>query len=131
MSEWIDWNGGERPVDRNVEVEIMSRSGVKNQRRAEVFLWNHAGKPSRGDILKYRVIEQNPTPAYYNNTFKGVKIDPYRICQLYTVGGGPREHALKKLLRGCEKEGQTELELAEEVRGIVTRWIELLEEEGN
>ena len=57
-----------------------------------------------------------------------VKLDPYRICDLYRTGGGPREHLVKKGLRGEEK-GQTERELVADLRAILDRWEEKLDED--
>jgi len=72
-----------------------------------------------------------PTPNYYNKRFKGVKVDPYRICQMYDFNGGPREHATKKLLRGLDKDNgiNTELDLIKEVRGQLDRWEEMIHED--
>lgn len=67
--------------------------------------------------------------AHYRRfEYKGVKFDPYRVCQLYDIGGGPREHMLKKLLRGTTK-GHTERELVAELQCSLDRWKEMLEED--
>lgn len=68
------------------------------------------------------------TPNYYNKTFNGVKIDPYRIASIYGINGGPREHILKKLLRGTGKENQSELDLISEIRLQLDRWEEMYHE---
>ena len=68
------------------------------------------------------------TPSYYNKTFKDVKIDPYRIAQIYNINGGPREHILKKILRGTGKENQSELNLISEIRLQLDRWEEMYHE---
>lgn len=69
------------------------------------------------------------TPDYYNKVFKGVKIDPYRIASLYNFKGGPREHILKKVLRGTDKAGQQEQELIDELRGQLDRWEQMVNED--
>lgn len=69
------------------------------------------------------------TPNYYNKVFKGVKLDPYRIASLYGFNGGPREHILKKLLRGGEKDGRNDLTLIEELRLQLDRWEEITKED--
>lgn len=71
------------------------------------------------------------TPEYYNKTFKGAKIDPYRICKLYGISGGPHEHITKKMLRGVNKDDgiNTELDLIRVVRGQLDRWEEMIKEE--
>lgn len=57
-----------------------------------------------------------------------VKVDPYRICRLSGIQGGPHEHATKKLLRGKAK-GHSERELIREVRACLDRWEEMLNED--
>ena len=69
------------------------------------------------------------TPDYYNKTFKGIKLDPYRIASLYGINGGPREHILKKLLRGGDKDGRDSLTLIEELRLQLDRWEEMENEQ--
>lgn len=70
----------------------------------------------------------NDVGAHYRYSYKGVKMDPYRICKLYGVEGGPREHALKKLLRGASK-GHTEQEMWAEVMACARRALEMLDED--
>ena len=65
---------------------------------------------------------------HYRYSYKGVKMDPYRICKLYNLGGGPREHATKKLLRGGDK-GHNEREMWEEVLSCAERALEMLDED--
>ena len=60
--------------------------------------------------------------------FVDVKMDPYRVCKVYKVEGGPREHIAKKALRGCSK-GHTELELIDELQSCLDRWKEMLSED--
>ena len=57
-----------------------------------------------------------------------VKMDPYRVCKLYGVGGGAREHLIKKALRGAGK-GHTELELINELKSCLKRWEEMHNED--
>jgi len=65
--------------------------------------------------------------AHYRHEFQGVKLDPYRIAAVYGLSG-PAEHAVKKLLRGTDK-GHTEIEVIQELRCILDRWEEMLNEE--
>lgn len=69
------------------------------------------------------------TGAHYRKEYKGVKLDPYRVAAIYGLTGGPREHALKKLLRGTEK-GDSPLKVIREVRDALDRWEEMLVEDG-
>lgn len=57
-----------------------------------------------------------------------VKLDPYRICQVVGIQGGPHEHAAKKLLRGTAK-GHEQRGLIREVRACLDRWEEMLDED--
>ena len=72
-----------------------------------------------------------PTPEYYKKMLGGVKADPYRICKLYGINGGPHEHITKKLLRGVNKDDgiNTELDLIRVVRGQLDRWEEMINED--
>ena len=134
MSDWIDWSGGERPIGGKVIVEVMSRSDVKNQRRAEVFLWNHAGKPSRGDILKYRIID-NPTdmvnsPPHYQ-LLPGVEVYDVREAMLDKVPEGVPfsqvddwSRATEYLMRMWQKNG---IEDAKKARWYLNKLIEKMD----
>lgn len=78
--------------------------------------------------------EQEPTtftiPEYYNNQYKNLKLDPYRICKIYNVVNPCQQHAIKKLLKGLNKgDVETPLELIESVEGILARWKEMLKED--
>lgn len=57
-----------------------------------------------------------------------VKMDPYRICTLYEVGGGPLEHMIKKALRGVRK-GHSEDALINELQACLDRWKEMVQED--
>lgn len=72
--------------------------------------------------------QTSPTPDYYHYEFKGLKLDPYRICEIYKIGGGPREHMIKKLLRGGDK-GHEPGKLISELQSALDRWREMLNED--
>lgn len=74
------------------------------------------------------VEKKKSVDGHYKHSFKGIKLDPYRICRVYNIGGGPREHMLKKLLRGSEK-GHTEEDLIAELESSLNRWKAMLKEE--
>lgn len=57
-----------------------------------------------------------------------VKLDPYRVCDVYQTGGGPREQMIKKLLRWTDK-GQSEDKVLAEIESALTRWKEMREED--
>lgn len=54
-SEWIEWNGGDRPVPSSTEIEALTGSGRKLEGRADEYEWTHSG--SRHDIIAYRVVK--------------------------------------------------------------------------
>ncbi len=66
--------------------------------------------------------------AHYQIKFGGATLDPYRICQLYGVGGGPREQILKKCLRGTRK-GDDEMKVVDDIIIAALRWKEMLLED--
>lgn len=54
MSEWIEWNGGECPVDGDVFVDVMrTDSTVWLRTQAEDLTWQHNNKTY--DIIAYRL----------------------------------------------------------------------------
>ena len=69
------------------------------------------------------------TPVSYKQAKDGemvIKCDPYFICELYKIGGGPLEHMLKKILRGSSK-GHSHKQLLDELQASLNRAYELLE----
>ena len=52
---WIEWHGGECPVDGNVMVEIIMRDLEHGKCVAGALVWEHEDHPS--DIILYRVIK--------------------------------------------------------------------------
>lgn len=66
--------------------------------------------------------------SYYNYTYKGIKLDPYRILQVYNVTCPAQQHAIKKLLRA----GQSVKELKQDIKEVIDtlkRKLEMLEED--
>lgn len=55
--EWIEWGGGECPIDANAKVEFKTTSGAIS--RAKFLNWHHvvAGE----NIIAYRIIPEKPT----------------------------------------------------------------------
>lgn len=52
---WIEWHGGECPVDENIMVEIVMRDLEHGKSIAGYFSWDHS--KSCGDIIAYRVVK--------------------------------------------------------------------------
>ena len=59
MEQWIKWNGQNNEPPKGVKfwdrVEILMRSGYKNEGDANFFVWGHFNTES--DIIFFRVIE--------------------------------------------------------------------------
>lgn len=71
MSEWIQWNGGECPVDPDTMVAVKVR-GSSSEWPNEIcgnLYWDHNG--SGGDILAYRVVSK-PKAEQPKNTAQSI-----------------------------------------------------------
>ena len=68
------------------------------------------------------------TSSHYRHSYKGIKLDPYRIARVYDMRGGPREQIMKKCLRFTDK-GQTEQQVVNEIRDALDRWQAMLDED--
>jgi hypothetical protein len=56
------WDGGERPVAPETEVEYMMRDRSVSKDKAKSLRWNHNGTEWAGDIIAYRVIPKKVLP---------------------------------------------------------------------
>lgn len=58
-NEWIEWNGGERPVDVFVRVSVKFRDGTQNDGNAACnWYWGHVeGFEVPSDIVAYKVLD--------------------------------------------------------------------------
>lgn len=61
---WIDWFGGECPVDDFTEVEYRTSQGSEEIQPAYNlrWTWNGGNTPRGGDIIAYRVVEDEECP---------------------------------------------------------------------
>ena len=66
--------------------------------------------------------------SHYRREYKGIKLDPYRIGEVYGITNPIQFHMMKKLLRGTSK-GHSEVELISEMRCCLDRWDEILKED--
>ena len=55
---WIQWTGGECPVDPESEVEIRLRDGDVNKGKAGVWFWLHDMCHADRNIIAYRLAQQ-------------------------------------------------------------------------
>lgn len=58
MSDWIEWNGGEMPVEPDTRVYVKFRNGHQSFAaiKALAWAWDHVNNPS--DIIAYRIAEE-------------------------------------------------------------------------
>lgn len=79
-----------------------------------------------GDILPPA---QNTYGSHYKYSYKGIKMDPYRIFKVYKISDPAQQHAIKKLLRA----GQSIKSLVQDIDEVIitlNRWKEMIEEDG-
>ncbi|MDR9777230.1 hypothetical protein RJJ65_32245 [Rhizobium hidalgonense] len=63
MGEWIEWKGGECPVQEKDQFEFRYRGGrkVKVQCAGNRYRWDHLG--ASHDIVAYRITNPDSTPT--------------------------------------------------------------------
>jgi len=93
--------------------ELADRQAAENADPGRHYRWE----------IRRRITDEDIARGYV-----AVKVDPYRIAKVAGVGGGPHEHATKKLLRG-EAKGHEARELIREVRCCLDRWEEMIAED--
>ncbi|SKA19696.1 hypothetical protein [Pantoea eucalypti] len=60
--EWIEWGGGECPVQGNPAVEVRLKDGtVSSAWLAKGWVWEHGVLSPGADIIAYRIIPEQPT----------------------------------------------------------------------
>ena len=105
-----------------------NRTAVRAEEKAALLDF---GEPAEefdpGSHYRY-TYRQKVTAEDLERGYVDVKFDPYRVCDIYKIGGGPREHIVKKGLRGPDK-GHTERELIGELQSCLDRWEEMLNED--
>jgi hypothetical protein len=65
---------------------------------------------------------------HYKFQYKGHKIDPYRIFDIYKITHPAQQHAVKKLLRA----GNSVKSLEQDIREVIAtleRWLEMIRED--
>lgn len=53
--DWVEWCGGDQPVEDCTKVEIRTRNGDEWEGYANIWQWSHNG--SEYDIVAYRVVK--------------------------------------------------------------------------
>ena len=68
--------------------------------------------------------------SHYKYSYKGIKLDPYRILDIYKITCPAQQHAIKKLLRA----GNSVKELKQDITEVIDtlkRKLEMLEEDSD
>lgn len=65
---------------------------------------------------------------HYRYSYRGIKLDPYRIINIYRITHPAHQHALKKLLRAGKSVKSLRQDI-KEVQDALTRWLEMLDED--
>jgi len=103
MNNWIEWTGGEQPVDDEVVVDIVMRVGSLEEQTAGVVDWANDGGNS--DVIGYRVL-YDIAPSYrkpaetgkYTRIIKSETVDVYDVLQAFYVTNPALQHLIKKAL---------------------------------
>ena len=61
MSEWIEWSGGDCPVEDDALVETKGRNGDIDTNVASFWCWDHAPYWPESDIIAYRIVAPSTT----------------------------------------------------------------------
>jgi uncharacterized protein YwgA len=67
-------------------------------------------------------------PDPYAQTYRGIKLDPYRILEIYGITHPAQQHALKKLLRAGRSHKALHQDI-DEVIDSLNRWKEMVQED--
>ena len=65
---------------------------------------------------------------HYKYSYRGIKLDPYRIFTIYSITHPAQQHAIKKLLRA----GKSVKDLEQDIKEVIDtlhRWLEMEEED--
>lgn len=65
---------------------------------------------------------------HYRYSYRGRKIDPYRIFRIYKIADSAQQHAIKKLLRAGKSVKSLEQDI-DEVIQTLQRWKEMNRED--
>lgn len=119
--EWIEWTGGKCPVDGKTKVQVRFRvaDGSDEGSPAYALRWTHTD--SWGDIIAYRIIEQQPdTPSIEpaatavqvgGDHYKKLGIQPIEYISANNLGFC-EGNVVKYVSRWKDKNGLQDLEKA-------------------
>ena len=66
--------------------------------------------------------------TYYHEDYKGIRMDPYRILDVWGITHPAQQHAIKKLLRAGRGGKELRQDIAEVVESL-ERWLDMLGED--
>ena len=112
------WSSMSSPHDLVFKLVGVSSGEVKEKPKHET---EDKGKHYRHSF-KLRISQEDLANGYVT-----VNLDPYRISDVYELGGW-REHVVKKALRGTLK-GHSEQELIDELRACIDRAEQMMKED--
>lgn len=90
--------------------------------------WSDGWPYTDGTKVVYVEVTPQEDYSYYKYYYKGIKLDPYRILDIYKITCPAQQHAIKKLLRA----GQSLKELKQDIKEVIDtlkRKLEMLEED--
>jgi hypothetical protein len=76
-------------------------------------------------VLRLRELSMD---KHYQFVYKGIKLDPYRILEVYGIANPAQQHAVKKLLR-AGRSVKTTVQDIDEVILSLQRWKEMIRED--
>ena len=133
-NEFIDWQGGECPVDPDTIVEVMLSGGDVVRMQAGLFHWQRSSHA--GNIIAYRVIEdKKPQTARDTQVggdhYKKAGVQPWDVVDTWPIEqqiGFHRGNALKYVMRmGTKDENLREIRKAAH---YLQKLVEVLEQKG-
>lgn len=83
--EWIEWNGGECPVQPDTLVEYVERSGEICTVPAGFCSWKHFGRSY--DIIKYQVIPEPNTEWIEWTGWDNFPVPPTTLVEFRKISG--------------------------------------------
>lgn len=130
--DWIEWNGGACPV-AGKRVDVKHRDGdiFRGIYAGEIYSWLHYGRD--GDIVAYRLAEDTEPAkdpgAHYRYEYQGIKLDPYRIADIYGITNHAQFSALKKILCAGERGHKDVWQDVADIKNACDRWLEMFTED--
>lgn len=137
-NEFIDWSGGECPVDKDTIVNVRLWAGdVIVNRKAGEFDWQHNSFGMGGDIIAYRLVEAEEKPKAARDTqvggdhYKTAVVQPWDVVDTWHIEqqiGFYRGNVLKYTMRmGKKDDDLTEIRKAAH---YLQKLVEVLEQKG-